>query len=321
MDAVILADRLGDDLAPLDEFDCPALLPIAGKAVVEHCLEDLWEAGIREATIAFPETHPHLPRRIGDGARFGMRVRYLATRGEAWPSEVVRRAKPASDRVLVARGDVLRGRAARLVREASDRSSSGSIIAMHGRRHAGMAVYLTDDLTASSLDWSLLPDTQLPMGLPGIGVDHAGVNLLDSPAAWHRAGMLALAGRFRGLLPAGRGGHDAGLITGPRCVLARSVSVDGIARVGRNASVRDGVMLTGYVDIGDDCVIDSGAEISDSIVLPGTYVGRGTRLTNAIVSGRWLLRPDLGSVERLDDPLLLDQLPGWASNRRVQAYA
>ena len=132
--------------------------------------------------------------------------------------------------------------------------------------------------------------------------------------------MLALAGRFSGLLPAGRSSGDPGLLIGPRSSIARSASVTGVARVGRNASIRDGVALYGYVDIGDECVIDSGAEISDSIVLPGTYVGRGTRLNNAIASGRWLLRPDLGTCELLDDPLLLDQLPG-RSRRRTQAAA
>lgn len=321
MDAVILADRLGDELAPLDEFDCPALLPIAGKAVVEHCLEDLLEAGVREATIAYPENHPRLPQRVGDGSRFGMRLRYLPTHGEAWPVEVIARVRPAAGRMLLARGDVLRGRVARLLRDAAERVPSGSVHAMCGRRHAGITVCDTADRAISSLDWSRLRDTQLSIATPGLGIDHAGVNLLDSPAAWHRAGLLALAGRFRGLLPAGRAGEDPGLLTAPRSSVARSASVEGIARVGRHASVRDGVTLCGYVDIGDDCVIDSGAEISDSIVLPGTYVGRGTRLSNAIVFGRWLLRPDLGTCERLDDPLLLDQLPGWPRDRKDRAVA
>lgn len=321
MDAVILADRIGDELAPLDEIDCPALLPIAGKAVVEHCLEDLWEAGVREATIAFPENHPQLPRHIGDGSRFGMRLRYLPTHGEAWPAEVIARVRPAAGRLLLARGDILRGRVARLLCDAAKRVPSGSVHAIYGRRHAGIAVCDSADRAVSALDWSLLRDAELPIATPGLGVDHAGINLLDSPTACHRAGLLALAGRFRALLPAGRAGEDPSLLVGPRSSIARSASVAGVARVGRHASVRDGVALSGYVDIGDDCVIDSGAEISDSIVLPGTYVGRGTRLSNAIVSGRWLLRPDLGTCERLDDPLLLDQLPGWSRSRRAHAAA
>jgi len=321
VEAIILADRLGDELAPLDEFDCPALLPIAGKSVVEHCLEDLWEAGIRDATVAFPATHPHFRQRIGDGSRFGMRLRYLATPGEAWPAEVIARARPTTSQVLLVRGDIIRGRAARLIRDAATRCLSGSLHAIRGRRHAGMVVCEVADRTVSSLDWSLLSVAELPLAMQGLGIDDAGVNLLDSPAAWHRAGLLALAGRFRGLLPSGRAGEDPGLLTGPRSSVARSVAVEGIARVGRHASVRDGVRLSGYVDIGDDCVVDSGAEISDSIVLPGTYVGRGTRLNNAIVSGRWLLRPDLGTCERLDDPLLLDQLPGWSRDRKAFAAA
>jgi len=92
----------------------------------------------------------------------------------------------------------------------------------------------------------------------------------------------------------------------PRAAIARSVHVTGVSRVGRGTELRDGVELGGRVDVGDRCVIDDGAQLIDSVVLPGTYVGRGVRLQNAIVSGRWLYRRDLGTCQRVDDPLLLE---------------
>lgn len=310
MEALILADRLGEDLAPLDGYDCPALLPVAGKAVLEHCLEDLWEAGVRAATVAFPATHPHLPARIGDGSRFGIQLRYLQTTGESWPAEIISRAQLREDRVLLVRGDLMRGRSARLIRDAAARHPAGTVHGLIGRSHAGIAICSPGDRTASCLDWALLRESHLPAATPAIGIDHAGLSLMDSPTAWHRAGMLALAGRFRGILPAGRASDDGTLIRGPQSSIARSAVIEGQARIGSGASLRDDVVLAGHVDIGDGCVIDSGAEISDSLVLPGTYVGRGVRLRNAIACGSWLLRLDLGTSEQVDDPLLLDGLRG-----------
>lgn len=311
MEALVLADRLGDELAPLDGYDCPALLPVAGKALVEHCLEDLWEAGVRVATIAYPATHPHLPARVGDGARFGIRLKYLRTPGESWPAETIARLRPQEDRILLARGDVMRGRAARLICEAAARQSSGVAHGLTGRSHAGIAVCDPTDHATSAFDWALLREAQLPISLPAIGVDQAGVGLVDSPGAWYRAGMLALAGRFRGILPAGRVSGDETLIRGPRSAIARSALLDGQVRIGADARVSEDVALSGHVDIGDGAFIDAGAEVSDAIVLPGTYVGRGVRLRNAIACGAWLLRLDLGTSEEIDDPLLLNRLPGW----------
>ena len=49
--AIVLADRSGAELAPLDQVACPALLEVAGKTVIEYTLEDLVESGFTEAVV------------------------------------------------------------------------------------------------------------------------------------------------------------------------------------------------------------------------------------------------------------------------------
>ena len=51
MRTIILADRLGHELFPLTDRTCPALLPVAGKSVLEHNLDMLANAGIKRAVI------------------------------------------------------------------------------------------------------------------------------------------------------------------------------------------------------------------------------------------------------------------------------
>ncbi|MFO1424556.1 MAG: hypothetical protein U1F70_13075 [Candidatus Competibacteraceae bacterium] len=51
MQALIFADRLGRELEPLTERTCVALLPVVGKRVLEHTLEALVAAGVREASL------------------------------------------------------------------------------------------------------------------------------------------------------------------------------------------------------------------------------------------------------------------------------
>ena len=49
--AFVFADRLGDGLRSLTDSTCVALLPIAGKPLIQYTLEDLAMAGIREAVV------------------------------------------------------------------------------------------------------------------------------------------------------------------------------------------------------------------------------------------------------------------------------
>ena len=56
--ALVLADRSASDCEPVAGDLLPALLPIAGKPVIQHCIEDLWEAGVREVMVAVPPGDP-----------------------------------------------------------------------------------------------------------------------------------------------------------------------------------------------------------------------------------------------------------------------
>jgi NDP-sugar pyrophosphorylase family protein len=92
-------------------------------------------------------------------------------------------------------------------------------------------------------------------------------------------------------------------------------------RIGRHTKLHAHVRVEGPCDIGDDCVIDRGAEIVNSVVMPGTYVGRGTRLRNTVAFGRWLYRADLDLLQKIEDPLLLEDGPRSHRRRSPQAGA
>lgn len=89
MQVLILADRLGRELQPLTDRSCVALLPVVGKAVLEHVLERLAAAGLRQALVAISPQAEEVRAAFGDGSRWGMRLDYILTRGEADPDEVL----------------------------------------------------------------------------------------------------------------------------------------------------------------------------------------------------------------------------------------
>ncbi len=299
--ALVLADRLGHEFGPFFGGTLPALIPIGGKPVIEHTIEDLWEAGIRDIVVAIPAGDVSIPEELGDGTRFGLRLRFVRAAERRWPSEILADAfaSPPPD-ILVARGDMLRGRSATVFA-----SAPGLVHGIAGFRHAGIARVDGSGDAINLLDWSILLSARPDILGRTIDIGGVGLSTLADLPGVYEACLAALDGHFVGLALDGRPAADGALRLAPRAVVPSSVEVHGSVRVGRGADVHRGVELSGRVEIGDRCVIDDGAHVTNSVVMPGTYVGRGVRLHNAIASGPWLYRVDLDDTQHVEDNLLL----------------
>jgi len=74
MKAMILAAGRGERMRPLTDHTPKPLLQVGGKALIEHLIESLADAGFRELVI----NHAHLGERmeaaLGDGVRYGVRI-------------------------------------------------------------------------------------------------------------------------------------------------------------------------------------------------------------------------------------------------------
>jgi MurNAc alpha-1-phosphate uridylyltransferase len=76
MKAMLLAAGRGERLRPLTDNLPKALVEAGGKPLIAWHLERLARAGIREAVINLAHLGEKIAERIGDGARFGLRVAY-----------------------------------------------------------------------------------------------------------------------------------------------------------------------------------------------------------------------------------------------------
>jgi MurNAc alpha-1-phosphate uridylyltransferase len=80
MKAMLLAAGRGERLRPLTDTLPKALVEAGGKPLIAWHLERLARAGIREAVINISHLGERIVERLGDGARFGLRLHYSRER-------------------------------------------------------------------------------------------------------------------------------------------------------------------------------------------------------------------------------------------------
>jgi len=107
--AMVLAAGLGTRLAPITHTTPKPLVPVAGRPLLEHLLEFLRAGGIEEVVINLHHLGSKIEAHVGDGARFGLRVRYSTEDPILDTGGGIKRAEPllAGEPFVVANGDSL----------------------------------------------------------------------------------------------------------------------------------------------------------------------------------------------------------------------
>ncbi|MFF0259042.1 glucose-1-phosphate thymidylyltransferase [Streptomyces microflavus] len=77
MKALVLSGGMGIRLRPFTHSSPKQLVPVAGKAVLEHVLNNIRETGITEIGIVVGDSGDRIGEAIGDGSRFGARITYI----------------------------------------------------------------------------------------------------------------------------------------------------------------------------------------------------------------------------------------------------
>ncbi|QJD30396.1 sugar phosphate nucleotidyltransferase [Methylococcus geothermalis] len=308
MRVIVLADRIGRELLPLTDRTCVALLPVAAKPLIDYTLDMLAATGLTEALIVAGPFGEQIRAHLGEGRHFGLRLEYWPSPGETEVALLLSQLPKCSEKsTLVVRGDMLRS------------PLLGAFLKMAGSRDApvlhgwcegnpgGLWLLRGNADDTCGMDWrDIVSGTAVPesgkLKLEG-GTAHP----LDSLPAYHRTNLDAAGGRIGGLALPGQQAH-AGLTVGRNSSVSAGSLANGTALIGSHCRIHPSVQLQGENVISDGVIVDRGARLSNTVVLPYSYVGELVTVENGIVRGNDLLRIDTGARLRIVDAFLLADL-------------
>ena len=180
--AFVFADRRGDTLEPLTDSICVALLPVAGKPLIQYTLEDLATAGIRKAVVFVSEHADKVEEQLGDGTRLGVQLSYALSRGQERPEELLwRYCDQLPHTFLAVRGDVLRSRCIAAFLETARELPEPSAFGHIAGSPCGVCL-ATDTRPVRHLGWASSERESTPVGAR-VTLKGAAYSAIDSPGA------------------------------------------------------------------------------------------------------------------------------------------
>ena len=293
MHAIILTDNEISNLGPLNDKSVPALLPVAGKPIVLHLLEQLHRSGIKSVSVVSRTAHDEIDKAIDTRPLLGMSVNFL----------------PGIEKNGLVNHDILVIGTHQLVdtsweyANGSDANNSGT-----GITRLTSSTDETLGLVFHAHTKQCIPETWIDFSHYEKSNCAGAINILkiESLTGYRAANFEVLDGDCKHLFAAGRQ-VSPNLRVAPKAQVSVNVVLGKHVYIGGQSRIKDTVKLYGNVVIGDDVYVDKHARITNSIILDDTYIGAMTSIEDAIVKGNMLIKIDSGVSLTITDPVLLSE--------------
>lgn len=322
MRAVLLAAGEGKRMRPLTANRPKPLLPVAGKPILGHLVEQLVAAGVRDIVAVVGYKREAVEKHFGTGEAWGARIRYVVQDPPRGTGDAVRASGAAHEPFLLLHGDVLLPKGA--VRALLDAPGD----AMLAAKVPDVAPYGALTAEAGRLARVAEKDRTGP-GLVNAGAfkfDHGIADLLGALGPSQR-GELEFTDVLNGLVQRGRGprlveaegwrdlaypwdllgANEAllrDLVPENRGTVEEGVRLLGDVRIGEGTRLRSGTYIEGpvsigrdcdigphcyirpFTSIGDRCRVGNACEVKASILMDGAHVGHLSYVGDSVLGER-----------------------------------
>ncbi len=172
------------------------------------------------------------------------------------------------------------------------RDSRGAVACFLSRDKAAIQALTNGRPPAAEGDWSALELEPV---------------LLDGIEAYYQLNMRLVGGEIARYVQPGFGGEDGARI-GSNVIIPPSAELRPPLIIGNNCRIHPMAVIGPDVVIGNGVIIDRQTELTQSVVVDDTYLGRHLEIRNRVVSGSRLVDPSDGTVLDVADPWLIAPL-------------
>jgi len=291
MQAIIFANRSATELAPLNRQYCAALLPVANKALIEYTLEDLSCAGITHAKIVIANKASEIEAHIRSGAKWNLTVDYFLSKPEEDVDTVLQRMQlDINQPQLIVRGDIIRSPCIAEFIEFASQFPQTFVSASMEDKNPGLIMLPAGKSYCQNLNWPLA-SSKIERKIPIYQVLHGKTFYLDTLESYvfanryisNRAEEFSLKGRL-----ISNDINTLDVLIEPNSKIPTFFKQNIRGMIGSNCFVDKQVTCSGSIIIGQHCYIEN-SELSNSIILPNTFIGKNLSLVNKIVSQDYII--------------------------------
>jgi UDP-N-acetylglucosamine diphosphorylase/glucosamine-1-phosphate N-acetyltransferase len=325
MKALILAAGEGKRMRPLTYERPKVMLPIAGKPILEHLLEEVKEVGIDDFIFVVGYHDETIRGYFGNGERWDINLKYITQKTQLGTADALRKAEDLVDnQFLMLNGDTIvsakdikkvinnGGNMALGVIEVENpedygvvETEGGRITKIHEKMRVPISnlvnagVYALDESIFGVLsktgkskrgEFELTDSLQLLIesgeALLWEKIEH----WLDLSYPWN----LLTANEFLigNISPLNRGEVEENVIIGGKVsigegtVIKSGTYIEGPAFIGDNCVIGPNSYIRANTSIGDNCHIGNAVEVKNSIIMNGTKIPHLSYLGDSIIGSR-----------------------------------
>lgn len=273
------------------------LLPVGNRPWVEYWIEWCVAQELREFHVVLGEGAYEIENYLGDGSRWGLTITYSFLRDPDDPDAFLRR-DPArwSSGLLYLRRPVFPRRLH------DDPPAPLPDVTLAARRPDGLDVFFSRN--ADVIQGLLAGEPPAAQPFP---TTLLAPQALESLQQYFDLNLAMVDGEIARYLTPGYRRQDKAYL-GYNVIYPATAHLTEPLMIGNDVRLRDLCSVGPRAIIGNRVIVDRQAEITDSIVFDGTYLGAGIELKGRIAVGRRLIDPTDGTALDLDDTHLLAPL-------------
>lgn len=277
-----------------------ALLPVAGRPLLSYWLELCVDLGITEVQIILGQDAEYIEMFCGTGAKWGLTINYSFVRDEENLTDYFARDPERwRDGLLFVGAALFPRRRAGYTSETLQKLLDGCCVIQEER-----PVFFSSR-SPEVIDRFIRQEGYFPEenSSEEAGLDFTAIGDI---AQYYRLNMEIVRSEMNRYLSSGYSSLDDAsigynVITPASVTLTPPLAIGNDCRIGAISVIGPGAVISDHV------LIDRQCEISDSIILSDTYVGRNLEIKGKIVAGNRIIDPEDGTCLEIEDPWLVAQ--------------